>query len=149
MKVFFSIVAFFVSTFLFMFFFDSIGLKSMGDFYNSDPSMYEDDEWMTGLSISILILSIIFALYVYKVSDQKKIKPQYDKIEKSKTIDWIKGAVFFGILTTIVDYNLDYNIKSTLSNYTRYLSNLVAAFIVWYFFGRKYWNPLSHWKIFK
>lgn len=121
----------------------------MGDFYNSDPSMYEDDEWMTGLSISILILSIIFALYVYKVSDQKKIKPQYDKIEKSKTIDWIKGAVFFGILTTIVDYNLDYNIKSTLSNYTRYLSNLVAAFIGWYFFGRKYWNPLSHWKIFK
>ena len=149
MKLFLSII--FGLSFLFMaaFLFMSVGLEISVDVFNPDPSIYDDEDANSGIFIASNILAIIFGRYSYLTMEQRKLCVIYTTKEKDLTIIWIKCSVTFAILTTIFDLYIGYYIGSATTDNLSYLWYFISAFITWYLFGRKYFNPLKSIKFFK
>ena len=149
MRFFLSIVFGFGFLFLVAFLLMSIGLEISIDVFNPDPSMYEDEDASSGIYLASNILAIIFGRYSYLAMEQKKFYINYTPKEKDLTIIWIKCSITFAILTTIFDLYIDFYIGSATTDNLSYLWYFVSAFIAWYLFGRKYFNPLKNIKFFK
>ena len=82
--------------------------------------------------------------YSYLAMDQKTFKIKYGQTEKDGTIAWIKTLILFALLTTPFDLLTGYYIKSSGINFLSHLWYIFSGLICWYFFGRKYFNPLSN-----
>ena len=149
MKIFLSILIGILFIFLLILTFDFLGLKVSVEIFNPDPSMYEDDEAFSGIYVSTCVLSIIVSRYSYLAMEQKSLKVKYGLVEKDGTKAWIKSALLFSVLTTPFDIYTDYYILSTGDNFLSQFWYILSGLICWYFFGRKYFNPLSHWKFFR
>lgn len=149
MRVFLSII----SGLGFLFFFTSmlmfLGLEISIEVFNPDPSMYEDEDASSGVYLTSNVLAYIFGRYTYLAMEQKKININYTPKEKDLTIIWIKCSVTFAILTTVFDLYIGYYIGSATTDNLSYLWYFISAFIAWYLFGRKYFNPLKNIKYFK
>ena len=149
MKVFLSFVFGIIFLFILWFILDFLGLKTYVDIFNPDPSMYEDQEASSGIYLSSCVMSIIIGRYSFLAMEQKAFKAKYEIIEKEGTKAWIKSLVLFAILTTSFDLMTGYYIGSSGMNYLSQLWYFLSGFVAWYFFGRKYFNPLSSFKFFK
>ena len=149
MKVFFSIVFGFIFLFVLAYTFMLLGLELNVEIFNADPSMYEDEDASSGIYLSSVVLTIIFIRYSYLTMDQKSFKIKYGQTEKDGTIAWFKTSILFAFLTTPFDLLTGFYIKSSGINYLSQLWYFFSGLICWYFFGRKYFNPLSHWRFFK
>jgi drug/metabolite transporter (DMT)-like permease len=125
------------------------GLDAYVEIFNPDPSIYEDEDANSGIYLSLFVFSIIVGRYSYLAMEQKTFKASYEEKEKDGTKAWIKSLVLFAFLTTCFDLMTGYYISSSGMNYLSQLWYFLSAFIAWYFFGRKYFNPLSNWKFFK
>ena len=149
MRIFLSII--FGCSFLFAlaFLLESLGLEISLDVFNPDPSMYEDEDASSGSYLASNVLAYIFGRYSYLAMEQKKIIINYTPKEKDLTIIWIKCSITFAILTTIFDLYIGYYIGSATTDNLSYLWYFISAFIAWYLFGRKYFNPLKNIKFFK
>ena len=149
MRIFLSIVFGLSFLFALAFLLMSLGLEISVEVFNPDPSMYEDQDANSGAFLVINIFAIIFGRYTYLAMEQKKISIDYTPKEKDLTIIWIKCLVTFAILTTIFDLYIGYYIGSATTDNLSYLWYFISAFIAWYLFGRKYFNPLKNIKFFK
>ena len=149
MKVFLSILFGLIFLFALVHTFMFLGLGLSIEVFNPDPSMYEDVEANSGIYLPSVVLTIIFIRYSYLAMEQKSFKIKYGPTEKDGTKAWIKILILFAILTTPFDLFIDYYIKSSGIDYLRVLWYFFSGFICWYFFGRKYFNPLNNWKFFK
>jgi len=149
MKIFLSILFGILFIFLLILIFEFLGLEVSVKIFNSDPTMYEDDEAFSGIYVSTCVLSIIAARYSYLAMEQSSLKIKYGLVEKDGTKAWIKSALLFSVLTTPFDIYTDYYIGSSGENFLSHFWYILSVLICWYFFGRKYFNPLSHWKLFR
>ncbi|MBD1169938.1 hypothetical protein IDH01_05700 [Pelagibacterales bacterium SAG-MED08] len=144
MKVFFSIIFGLIFCFALGYTLMLLGLEFSVEVFNPDPSMYEDEDASSGIYLSSVVLTIIFIRYSYLAMDQKTFKIKYGQTEKDGTIAWIKTLILFALLTTPFDLLTGYYIKSSGINFLSHLWYIFSGLICWYFFGRKYFNPLSN-----
>ena len=144
MKVFFSIIFGLIFCFALGYTLMLLGLEVSVEVFNPDPSMYEDEDASSGIYLSSVVLTIIFIRYSYLAMDQKTFKIKYGQTEKDGTIAWIKTLILFALLTTPFDLSPGYYIKSSGINFLSHLWYIFSGLICWYFFGRKYFNPLSN-----
>ena len=144
MKVFLSIIFGLIFCFALGYTLMLLGLEFSVEVFNPDPSMYEDEDASSGIYLSSVVLTIIFIRYSYLVMDQKTFKIKYGQTEKDGTIAWIKTLILFAFLTTPFDLLTGYYIKSSGINFLSHLWYIFSGLICWYFFGRKYFNPLSN-----
>ena len=149
MRLFLSIIFGFGFLFALAYIFMSLGLEMSIEVFNPDPSIYEDEDASSGVFFVVNIFAIIFGRYTYLAMEQKKLGITYTPKEKDLTIIWIKCSVTFAILTTVFDFYIGYYIGSTTTDNLSYLWYFISAFIAWYLFGRKYFNPLKNIKFFK
>ena len=143
MRVFLSILFGFILLFVLAHIFMFLGLKVNVEVFNPDPSMYEDDDASSGIYMSSVVLTIIFIRYSYLAMEQKTLKVNYQPIEKDGTKAWFKSLVLFALLTTPFDIVTDYYIQSSGVNFLSNIWYITSCLICWYFFGRKYFNPLN------
>ncbi len=149
MRLFLSIIFGFGFLFALAYLFMSLGLEMSIEVFNPDPSIYEDEDASSGVFFVANIFAIIFGRYTYLAMEQKKLDISYTPKEKDLTIIWIKCSVTFAILTTVFDLYIGYYIGSATTDNLSYLWYFISAFIAWYLFGRKYFNPLKNIKFFK
>jgi hypothetical protein len=149
MKLFLSIIFGFGFLFIVAFLFMSVGLEISVDVFNPDPSIYDDEDASSGIFIVSNILAIIFGRYSYLAMEHRKLRVIYTPKEKDLTIIWIKCSITFAILTTVFDLYIGYYIGSATIDNLSYLWYFISAFIAWYLFGQKYFNPLKSIKFFK
>ena len=149
MRIFLSFMFGIGFLFLFAFLLMFLGLEISLEVFNPDPSIYEDEDANSGAFLVSNIFAIIFGRYSYLAMEQKKLSISYSPKEKDLTIIWIKCSVVFAILTTIFDIYVGYYISSASIDNLSYLWYFLSAFIAWYLFGRKYFNPLKNIKFFK
>ena len=149
MKLLLSIIFGFSFLFIVAFLFMLVGLEISVDVFNPDPSIYDDEDASSGIFIVSNILAIIFGRYSYLAMEHRKLSVIYTPKEKDLTIIWIKCSITFAILTTVFDLYIGYYIGSATVDNLSYLWYFISAFIAWYLFGRKYFNPLKSIKFFK
>lgn len=149
MRIFLSFVFGLSFLFLFGFLLMFLGLEISVEVFNPDPSIYEDEDANSGVFLVLNIFAIIFGRYSYLAMEQKKFSISYSPKEKDLNIIWIKCSVTFAILTTIFDIYTGYYIGSAWIDNLSYLWYFLSAFVSWYLFGRKYFNPLRNIKFFK
>lgn len=149
MRIFLSFVFGLSFLFLFAFLLMFLGLEISVEVFNPDPSIYEDEDANSGVFLVLNIFAIIFGRYSYLAMEQKKFSISYSPKEKDLNIIWIKCSVTFAILTTIFDIYTGYYIGSAWIDNLSYLWYFLSAFVSWYLFGRKYFNPLRNIKFFK
>ena len=149
MRIFLSFVFGLCFLFLVAFLLMFLGLEISVEVFNPDPSIYEDEDANSGVFLVLNIFAIIFGRYSYLAMEQKKFSITYSPKEKDLNIIWIKCSVTFAILTTIFDIYTGYYIGSAWIDNLSYLWYFLSAFVSWYLFGRKYFNPLRNIKFFK
>ena len=149
MRLFLSLVFGFGFLFLMVFIIINVGLDISIGVFNPDPSIYEDEDASSGIYLTSIVFAIIFGRYSFLAMEQRQFRIEYTPKEKDLTIIWIKCSIMFGILTTIFDIYTGYYISSATIDNLSYLWYFISAFISWYFFGRKYFNPLKDIKFFR